>query len=129
MLQKIPETHSLYAIYLELSEESTIQVGKLGTFTFNKGIYVYVGSAKRNINARIRRHVEVEKKKKWHFDYLRPFGTIVKIITYERNIDECELAEKIRKKTNGVFPIKGFGSSDCRCFSHLIYYTDKKERA
>ena len=70
-------------------------------FSFQKGIYVYVGSAKRNILQRINRHKEFHKKLHWHFDYLRPYGTITRIITYDHSFGECELAENIRKKENG----------------------------
>ncbi|WP_246010385.1 DUF123 domain-containing protein [Bacillus yapensis] len=34
---------------------------------------------------------------------------------------ECQLAEKIRKKEGGIYPVTRFGASDCRCTSHLIY--------
>ncbi|WP_281280883.1 GIY-YIG nuclease family protein [Robertmurraya kyonggiensis] len=96
-------------------------MGRLGVFPFEKGIYIYVGSVKRNINARINRHKKVEKPLKWHFDYLRAYGNIIKIITYENSIGECQLAEKLRKKEGGIYPIPRFGSSDCRCTSPLIY--------
>ncbi|MEQ2528488.1 DUF123 domain-containing protein [Bacillaceae bacterium CLA-AA-H227] len=46
---------------------------------------------------------------------------ITKIITYENSIGECQLAEKIRKKEGGIYPVTRFGASDCRCTSHLIY--------
>jgi Uri superfamily endonuclease len=121
MVEIIVPSHTLYAIYLDVKCEKIIEIGKLGNYSFKKGIYIYVGSAKRNIIARINRHQKVHKSQKWHFDYLRPHGTIIKIITYENSIGECPLAEKIRKMEGGVFPIKRFGSTDCRCFSHLIY--------
>lgn len=124
MIESIDPTHSLYAIYLRIVRDDNIEIGKLGTFSFKKGMYIYVGSAKRNIQARINRHKKVEKPLKWHFDYLRPYGEITKIITYENTIGECGLAEKLRKENGGVFPVKGFGSSDCRCFSHLISFQD-----
>lgn len=114
--------HTLYAIHLKIDHPMAITVGKLGHFHLNEGIYIYVGSAKKNIQARINRHLQLEKTNRWHFDYIRPFGYITKIITYEQSIGECSLAEKLRKQVSGVYPIKGFGSSDCRCFSHLIYY-------
>lgn len=122
MIDSIAPAHSLYAIYLKLNRDENIQIGKLGTFSFKKGMYIYVGSAKRNIQARVRRHEKVVKPLKWHFDYLRPFGEITKSITYENTNGECGLAEKLRKEHGGGFPVKGFGSSDCRCFSHLIYF-------
>lgn len=119
-----PNDH-LYAIYLYVHTEKKLVIGKLGEFTFQKGTYVYVGSAKRNIQARINRHRALDKIKKWHFDYLRPAGTITKIITYGNDLRECELLEKLRKKENGSFPVKGFGSSDCKCYSHLFFIPEK----
>lgn len=122
MAEIVDCSHTLYAIHLDVPTERMIEIGKLGTFHFEKGIYIYVGSAKRNITARIDRHKKIEKKLKWHFDYLRPYGSIIKIITYENQSGECDLAEKIRKAVGGTLPVRKFGSSDCKCFSHLIYY-------
>lgn len=122
----INESHTLYAIYLEVKEEKTIQIGRLGAFQFKAGTYIYVGSAKRNILARINRHKRIDKVHRWHFDYLRPYGTIIKIITYENRFGECELARKIRKEVDGDYPVKKFGASDCRCPSHLIFFHEKK---
>ncbi|KAA9021686.1 GIY-YIG nuclease family protein [Niallia endozanthoxylica] len=93
-------------------------------FTFRKGTYIYAGSAKKNIRQRIERHNRINKKIHWHFDYLRPFGIITRIITYDQSFGECELAENIRKQLNGTIPVKGFGSSDCKCVSHLIFVED-----
>lgn len=121
MIESINPEHSLYTIYLQINSVKEVSIGSLGRFTFPKGIYVYVGSAKKNIVHRIHRHKEIEKKYHWHFDYLRPHGKITKIITYEASITECGLADKIREDLHGTFPVKGFGSSDCKCRSHLIY--------
>jgi Uri superfamily endonuclease len=104
MYESINLDHSLYTIYPELTENQFISVGKFGAFSFQKGIYVYVGSAKRNIKQRIERHKKTNKKFHWHFDYLRAYGTITRIITYNDSFRECELAENIRKRENGVIP-------------------------
>lgn len=125
MIEMIDPAHTLYAIYLEIQDKQEIEIGKLGSFPFEKGTYIYVGSAKRNIVARVERHKRLEKKLKWHFDYLRPFGQITRIITYEGSIGECQLAEKIRKEVGGTMPVQRFGSSDCRCHSHLVYFRNK----
>ncbi|WP_071394468.1 GIY-YIG nuclease family protein [Bacillus tuaregi] len=125
MIESIHSDHTLYAIHLNLVESKQITVGKLGTFTFQKGTYIYVGSAKRNITQRIERHVKINKKHHWHFDYLRPFGTITRIITYDNSLRECELAENIRKEKMAAIPINGFGSSDCKCKSHLLFIEEK----
>lgn len=122
MVEIIDSSHTLYAIYLQVPSEKTIKIGKLGSYLFKKGMYIYVGSAKRNIVSRVNRHKCEQKPLRWHFDYLRPYGTITKIISYEKALGECELAEKIRKEVGGSYPIKRFGSSDCRCTSHLIYF-------
>ena len=119
--ESINVEHTLYTIYLRLDRDESIKVGKLGNCSFQKGTYIYIGSAKRNIIKRIQRHKDIEKKLQWHFDYLRPFGMITKIITYDERLGERALAEKIRKIEHGTLPIKGFGSSDCKCSSHLIY--------
>lgn len=58
----IKEDHTLYHIQLNLEQDKWITVGKLGTFLFEKGTYIYVGSAKRNIKARIMRHLSKVKK-------------------------------------------------------------------
>ncbi len=121
MYESINPEHSLYTIYLQVDTDQHITIGKLGNFYFQKGIYIYVGSAKKNILHRIKRHKEIEKKFHWHFDYLRPYGSIIKIITYDRSFTECGLADKIRKEVDGRTPVIGFGASDCKCGSHLIY--------
>lgn len=121
MFEQINPDHTLYTVYFNLVKEREIQIGKLGLFHFKKGTYIYVGSAKRNIQSRINRHKKIEKKQHWHFDYLRPYGTITKIITYENQTGECSLREKIMEEKSGSLPIKGFGSSDCNCLSHLIF--------
>lgn len=121
MYESINPKHPLYTIYLKLNSDQHIIIGKLGNFHFKKGLYIYVGSAKKNILHRIKRHKEIEKKYHWHFDYLRPFGSITKIITYDNSFTECGLAAKIRREVDGSIPVKGFGASDCKCESHLIY--------
>ncbi|MCO7026140.1 GIY-YIG nuclease family protein [Tetragenococcus halophilus] len=125
MKKSIKESHTLYAVkgYLPKRQES-IQIGKLGHFAFEKGYYVYVGSAKRNISSRVNRHIAVEKKQRWHLDYLRPFLKIEEVQTYSGKDGECQLFAGLRERNNGSIPAKGFGSSDCKCVSHL-FYTEK----
>ena len=45
-------------------------VGGLGTFDFPAGCYVYTGSPKRNLHARVARHHSRGKRLRWHIDYL-----------------------------------------------------------
>ncbi|RSK27306.1 GIY-YIG nuclease family protein [Bacillus sp. HMF5848] len=121
MIESINETHTIYAVYIHINKDMKIVVGKLGECFFKKGTYIYVGSAKRNIKARINRHIMQDKKLRWHIDYLRKYGSINKIVTYDSSLSECERCIQILEKYKGELPIKGFGSSDCKCNSHLIF--------
>lgn len=120
-LPSINEEHSLYAVFLEIPEKKAIQIGKLGIFEFPKGTYIYVGSAKRNIKARINRHIKKEKPFRWHFDYLRPHGNILTVETFDGSIDECSRCKQIKEQYQAKEIIPGFGSSDCKCPAHLLY--------
>ena len=51
-----------YQLYIKLDKTIKLQIGKLGKFTFPKGDYIYTGSAKKNINTRIKRHFSKNKK-------------------------------------------------------------------
>jgi Uri superfamily endonuclease len=103
-----------------------VTVGKLGTIAFARGFYAYVGSAMGLSGfKRVRRHLDVatgrRKTQKWHVDYLLPVSEVIKtveIITQERI--ECRIADSLWKNPS-LAAIKGFGSSDCRCCSHLFY--------
>ncbi len=109
-----------YILLIHLEEDSEIKVGKLGKYIFKRGYYVYVGSAMNNIEKRINRHLSKHKKLRWHIDYLLEHGKIVDVymIPSEKKV-ECEIANKI--KNFGRIVVKKFGSTDCRCESHLFY--------
>ena len=59
-----------YQLFIKIVEEINLKVGKLGRFIFPAGYYVYTGSAKKNIDKRIERHLAKKKKLHWHVDYL-----------------------------------------------------------
>ena len=108
-----------YQIYILLKKRLEIQIGKLGNFNFPSGVYVYSGSAKKNINKRLQRHFSKNKICFWHIDYLLADQNVKIIKIIKSNILECDL----NKKNNGKVIARGFGSSDCKkgCKSHLIY--------
>ncbi|OIJ14317.1 nuclease [Anaerobacillus alkalilacustris] len=119
---KYNSSDNLYAIKTVMTEDhSEIMIGKLGRFSFQKGIYVYVGSAKRNIQSRIERHLKKEKKQRWHFDYLRPFVQVVEVETFSGEEGECQLFHRLMIENKGSIPVRGFGSSDCKCRAHLFF--------
>jgi len=119
---QIGKNHTLYAIKAFMTEEQKeIAVGRLGSFTFHKGLYVYVGSAKRNLRSRVERHIRKEKTMRWHFDYLRPYLEIAAVETFSGDEGECGLFQRLMREYGGIIPARGFGSSDCRCPAHLFF--------
>ena len=111
-----------YCILIDLKSKKAISIGKLGEIDFQKGYYIYVGSALNSLLGRIKRHLSSDKKIYWHIDYLLAHddAEIVDIL-FVVNIYkwECKLAEKIADR--GV-SVKNFGCSDCKCNSHLFYF-------
>ncbi|HSH24988.1 MAG TPA: GIY-YIG nuclease family protein [Massilibacterium sp.] len=117
----IKENHTLYHIQFHLEQDKWITVGKHGTFLFEKGTYMYIGSAKRNIKARIKRHLSKTKQNRWHIDYVTQYATNMSYETYDgENITECQLATQLKSKWNGEVVVEKFGSSDCQCVSHFF---------
>jgi Uri superfamily endonuclease len=120
---KIDPNFTTYRLFLRIPEEQTITVGKLGTFLFTKGVYIYVGSAKKNIINRLERHIKKEKTNRWHIDYVRQYSDLLFYETFI-NKKECDLVLETIRTFNGICPFRKLGSSDCLCFSHLIYCPD-----
>ena len=110
-----------YCILINLKSNQALSIGKLGEIEFNKGHYIYVGSALNSLLPRIKRHLSPEKKLHWHIDYLLGCGD-VEVVNVIYVVDdakwECLLAKEIGKN---AFKIEGFGCSDCKCGSHLFY--------
>lgn len=101
-----------------------VRVGKLGEFSFAKGLYAYVGSGQANLEKRIERHYKKEKRVFWHIDYLlqKPEFEIAKVFYKTANkAEECKIANQIAMQGT---PVKGFGCSDCKCLSHLFCLTN-----
>jgi Uri superfamily endonuclease len=109
-----------YILAIRLRRRRHIQIGRLGSFTFEAGTYAYVGSAMNGLDARVARHMRREKQHRWHIDYLLQHGEIVDVFEFESaDRRECQINDRVHKRWRGVYPVAGFGSSDCRCASHL----------
>lgn len=113
------DQHQTYQLLIAVAQPLRLSVGRLGDCRFPPGRYVYTGSAKKNFEARIARHLRQDKKLHWHIDYLltTPGVTIVDVRRYREA--ECV----INRAMPGTIPVPGFGASDCaeRCGSHLKY--------
>ncbi len=120
----------IYCLIIYLSSDKNIKIGALGLTGFNKGYYIYVGSALNSLEKRIARHRlsyrSNKKKMHWHIDYLLEKARIVDVTMIETSKKlECVLSRKIANLADSS--VKGFGCSDCRCKSHLYYFKKKPE--
>jgi len=108
-----------YQLLIKLDSSITIRVGKLGLFDFPQGYYMYTGSAIKNMEKRIERHLKKKKKLRWHIDYLTVNPAVEVIDVRRSDVDECKLNQYI----DGTIIAPGFGASDCKadCGSHLKY--------
>lgn len=89
---------------------------------FPKGYYCYVGSALNNLQKRIERHKRRVKKKHWHIDYLLEKAKILEVKTINTSErKECWLSNKIKSLKSRTV-MKKFGSTDCKCETHLHYF-------
>ena len=113
-----------YVILITLDTAADIRVGALGTFFFEKGTYCYVGSALGGLDSRVERHLRKDKVLKWHADYLTTVADSSEAyISFPDYIPECDLAHFA--ESSGMEPyVKGFGCSDCDCYTHLFRVTE-----
>jgi len=103
-----------------------VRVGALGELTLAPGWYIYVGSALGPGGfSRVRRHLRVHRegtdRPHWHIDHLSRHPGVrlrARVCADTDRRMECELA-----RTIGGDGVEGFGCSDCRCSSHLLYRT------
>ena len=112
----------VYVLFMELESSKQIEIGKLGKIGFKKGFYAYVGSAMNGLENRIQRHLKRKKKLHWHIDWFLRSAKIKDVIYLESsNKMECKVAQALAKRFESI---KGFGSSDCKCISHMFFSTD-----
>ncbi|MBE2279193.1 MAG: GIY-YIG nuclease family protein [Ignavibacteriaceae bacterium] len=121
-IQGLNNSKGIYICIFKLDFEQDINVGKMGLHFFKKGFYLYVGSAfgGGGLKARILRHSEKSTKIHWHIDYLKSLSSFVGC--YIKLTDLTE-EHKTASHLSELFeiPVKGFGSSDCKCSTHLFY--------
>ena len=114
----------VYIAVFWLERARRIRIGRLGESRFPAGIYFYVGSAQRNLDARLARHGRRKKPLRWHIDYLSAKATMLGAIIFERPRDaECQIAAELAQRYGR--PIGHFGDSDCRCGGHLFHSPQK----
>jgi Uri superfamily endonuclease len=100
-----------------------LMVGRLGTYDFAAGYYLYVGSAfgPGGVQSRVRRHMKrVKTRTFWHIDYLSEHTRMCQVwsIVCPIRLEQpwCQALEN-----HYPMPVLGFGASDSSCSSHLFY--------
>lgn len=109
----------IYQLVIEVESPLDLTVGALGPCRFEPGVYIYTGSAKRNLPHRVARHRLREKRVRWHIDYLTVVAPPVAVRVFPLDVTECERHRELLALPGVREPVRGFGSSDCRCGSHL----------
>ncbi len=114
-----------YALILFCSRAELVRIGKLGPLELRRGFYVYVGSAlgPGGVRARVAHHQKVSPRPHWHIDYLRRHIRLERIwYSHHRVRREHQWARLIHALQAASVPVAGFGSSDCRCATHLFFF-------
>ena len=113
-------------LLIRFPAEARVSVGALGRFPFPAGDVVYVGSARRGLDARVARHLRRRKSKHWHADYLtssRAACVAGAVLLRGATLSECALSRAAAAELSpgSAPPVPRFGTGDCReeCPSHL----------
>ena len=116
-------TPGVYHLVLRLARPAVLRVGRLGRFAFPAGYYVYTGSAMNGLEGRLARHRRERKKVRWHIDYLLRRAELVEVVPIAtRRKTECARSRRILSLPGAEVVAPRFGSSDCRCPAHLVYF-------
>ncbi|MFQ3548955.1 MAG: GIY-YIG nuclease family protein [Armatimonadota bacterium] len=131
-----------YQLLIYLDSSKAIQIGKLGEFYFPQGYYVYTGSAMRGIVSRVSRHLSIinnsskladsyinekniSKVLHWHIDFLLEHSYYIRYSSrVSRLKEECEINSLTLSMTGASVVVKKFGSSDCKCITHLVHFNE-----
>lgn len=116
-----------YILLIELKETEKIEIGS-GKRKLEKGFYTYFGSAFGTGGLkRVQRHRKQASGERsvehWHIDYLTTLedSELVETVKFPEKDLECELADEAESM------VEAFGSTDCKCGSHLGYFENKEE--
>jgi sugar fermentation stimulation protein A len=117
-----------YAMVIRNDRNQTIKVGRLGEIPFKKGYYLYIGSALRSVENRVKRHGKTIKSSFWHIDFIVPGPMKIEKIYIIRRRDriESKLVKAMMGISEGV--IRHFGATDSDQESHLLYFADTPVR-
>ena len=115
-----------YVLLIFVERETKIRVGSLGELRFLPGRYAYVGKAIGiPLEKRLSRHFKKNKSLRRHIDYLTSHFRPIEAWYTTKAKSEEEIVKAL--EALGREPIfKGFGSSDSKAYSHLLYSPHKR---
>ncbi len=121
-----------YSIVLRVDVSRNLVIGKLGSYFFPSGYYIYTGRAVRGLEKRIQRHLNKKKNCHWHIDYMtvqKDIDVVQVLIHSSRAVEECDIVKHICSLPGASIPVPGFGASDCdeRCGAHLVYLNENSQ--
>jgi Uri superfamily endonuclease len=121
-----PVEPTTYQLHIDVERALRLRVGRLGTFAVPPGRYVYTGSARRGLAARVARHLRTRKRRHWHIDHLLAADGVRIVAVGLSARTECAANLAVR----GTTPVPGFGASDCRagCGAHLKRLSNTRRR-
>ncbi len=114
-----------YALILASTLSRCLRIGQLGDLALRPGWYVYIGSAfgPGGVRARLAHHRKLAARPHWHIDHLRLHSQLERVwYTHDSIRREHQWAQVMQRLPGAEVPLRGFGSSDCACVSHLVYF-------
>ena len=130
--EKLPREGGSYLLILRLPLQQEIMVGALGRIAFAHGWYAYAGSAfgPGGLAARLGRHLRGGHQRHWHIDYLKTAARVAEAwMAVGAPNREHLWALTLSNGRSAGKAVRGFGCSDCRCPSHLIYFNHRPDAA
>ena len=106
-----------YVLVIEKTGSPLVRMRK-DTICMEKGLYLYVGSAKKGLEQRLERHMKKRKNRFWHIDYITSRRDSAVQAIYLSPSPECETLNTV-SQLGRLFGRK-LGSSDCKCPSHFV---------
>lgn len=118
-----------YLLLIYLGSTYKVSASSFDSIILKRGYYIYAGSALRKCGWRLIRHICKRRKKlHWHIDRLlkNPKAKVIAVgLLPSKKKVECILSNHIASMADRS--IRGFGSTDCDCPSHLHYFKRKRD--
>ena len=115
-----------YLLEIKANKDFRISAKKFAGTLFPSGYYYYSGSAQKNYENRLQRHLKPVKTVHWHIDHLTTIATnrITRIFLFENapRSTECEVVQFLIENFGLLENFYGFGNGDCKiCGTHLLF--------